>query len=375
MIIKNVLIYNEDKYFEEGDIYIKDGLFVEPFEEDDEIIDGQGCYVIPGLIDIHFHGCMGYDFCDGTEEALKNIAKYQASQGITTIVPATMALPEEYLMKIMANAGQYKNEEGATLAGINMEGPYISKAKKGAMLEKFIRKANVEEFRRLQQAANGLIKLCDIAPEEEGAMEFIDEMKNEVRLSLAHTSAGYDIAKEAYERGACHLTHLFNAMPPFAHRDPGVIGAARDNERVMCELICDGIHVHPAAVRGAFEMFGDDRIVFVSDSLKTMGIPDGVYQAGDYTVKVEGKRVTLPDGTIAGSNTNLLECMRTAVLEMDIPLESAVGCATINPARSVGIDDKYGSITVGKVANAVLLNYDLTLKNVILKGNLTKRGV
>ena len=375
MIIKNVLIYNEDKYFEEGNIYIKDGIFVEPFEEDDEIIDGQGCYVIPGLIDIHFHGCMGYDFCDGTEEALKNIAKYQASQGITTIVPATMALPEEYLMKIMANAGQYKNEEGATLAGINMEGPYISKAKKGAMLEKFIRKANVEEFRRLQQAANGLIKLCDIAPEEEGAMEFIDEMKNEVRLSLAHTSAGYDIAKEAYERGACHLTHLFNAMPPFAHRDPGVIGAARDNERVMCELICDGIHVHPAAVRGAFEMFGDDRIVFVSDSLKTMGIPDGVYQAGDYTVKVEGKRVTLPDGTIAGSNTNLLECMRTAVLEMDIPLESAVGCATINPARSVGIDDKYGSITVGKVANAVLLNYDLTLKNVILKGNLTKRGV
>ena len=368
MIIKNVLIYNEYKYFEEGNIYIKDGLFVEPFEEDDEIIDGQGCYAIPGLIDIHFHGCMGYDFCDGTQEALKSIAKYEASQGITTIVPATMTLPTEYLMMIMANAGQYKNEEGAILAGINMEGPYISEEKKGAQLAKYVRKADVEEFRKLQQAANGLIKFCDLAPEEDGAMEFIEELSGEVRISLAHTGANYDIAKEAYEKGACHLTHMFNGMTPFTHREPGVIGAAMDSDHVMVELICDGIHVHPAVVRAAFGMFGDDRIVFVSDSLKTMGVPDGTYQAGDYTVKVEGKYVTLPDGTIAGSNTNLLECMRTAVLDMDIPLESAVACATINPAKSVGIDDKYGSIEVGKVANVVLLNYNLTLNEVILKG-------
>lgn len=368
MIIKNVLIYNEYKYFEEGNIYIKDGMFVEPFEEDDEIIDGQGCYAIPGLIDIHFHGCMGHDFCDGTKDALKNIAKYEASQGITTIVPATMTLPVEYLMMIMANAGQYQNEEGAILAGINMEGPYISEVKKGAQLAKYVRKPSVEEFRKLQIAANGLIKLCDIAPESDGAMKFIDELKDEVNISLAHTNAGYDVAKEAYDRGARHLTHMFNGMTPFAHRDPGVIGAAMDDGNAMVELICDGIHVHPAVVRAAFGMFGDERIVFVSDSLKTMGIPDGTYQAGDYTVKVEGKYVTLPDGTIAGSNTNLLECMRTAVLEMDIPLESAIGCATINPAKSVGIDDKYGSITVGKVANVVLLNYNLTVKEVILKG-------
>lgn len=370
MIIKNVLIYNEYKYFEEGSIYIKDGVFVEPFEEDDEIIDGQGCYAIPGLIDIHFHGCMGYDFCDGTQEALEKIAEYEASQGITTIVPATMTLPEPFLMHVMSNAGNYKNEKGAILAGINMEGPYISADKKGAQLAKYIRKPNVEEFRSLQKAANGLIKLCDIAPETDGAMEFIRELKDEVRISLAHTNAGYDLAKEAYECGACHLTHTFNGMTPFSHREPGVIGAAMDAKNVLCELICDGIHVHPAVVRGAFDMFGDDRIVFVSDSLKTLGVPDGVYKAGDYEVKVEGKRVTLPDGTIAGSNTNLLECMRTAVLEMEIPLESAVGCVTINPAKSVGIDDKYGSIMPGKVANAVLLNFDLTTKEVILKGKL-----
>ncbi len=370
MIIKNVLVYNEYKYFEEGSIYIKDGVFVEPFEEDDEIIDGQGCYAIPGLIDIHFHGCMGYDFCDGTQEALEKIAMYQASQGITTIVPATMTLPEPLLMHIMTNAANYNNEKGATLAGINMEGPYISEDKKGAQLAKYIRKPSIEEFRNLQKAANGLIKLCDIAPEAEGAMEFIDELKDEVCISLAHTNAGYDLANEAYNRGACHLTHTFNGMTAFSHREPGVIGAAMDNKNVMCELICDGIHVHPAVVRGAFDMFGDDRIVFVSDSLKTMGIPDGTYQAGDYTVKVEGKRVTLPDGTIAGSNTNLLECMKTAVLEMDIPLESAIGCATINPAKSVGIDDKYGSIEEGKVGNIVLLDYNLTVKNVILKGKV-----
>lgn len=372
MIIKNVLIYNEYKYFEEGDIYIKDGMFVEPFEdvEDEVIIDGQGCYAIPGLIDVHFHGCVGHDFSDGTPEALEKIAEYQAKNGITTIVPATMTLPEPYLLQVMANAGAYKSEKGAHLAGINMEGPYISEEKKGAQLSKYIRKPNVEEFRKLQTAANGLIKLCDIAPEVEGALKFAEELQDEVRISAAHTNANYEEANTFFMNGGCHLTHMYNGMTSFSHREPGVIGAAMDNPHVMVELICDGIHVHPSAVRAAFGMFGDDRIVFVSDSLKTLGIPDGVYKAGDYEVKVEGKYVTLPDGTIAGSNTNLLECMRTAVLEMDIPIESAVGCATINPARSVGIDDMYGSIEVGKVGDVVLLNYNLTLKEVILKGEL-----
>ena len=237
MIIKNVQIYTEDKYFEEGNIYIKDGVFTEPFEDDDVIIDGEGCYAIPGLVDVHFHGCVGHDFCDGTPEAIEKIAEYEASQGITTIVPATMTLSEDELMKIMTNAGEYKNEKGASLAGINMEGPFICSAKKGAQAATHIRNASVEEFRKLQEASKGLIKLCDIAPEEDGAMEFIDAVKDEVNVSFAHTTANYATAKEGYDRGACHATHLYNAMPAFAHRDPGVIGASRDSEHVMVELI------------------------------------------------------------------------------------------------------------------------------------------
>lgn len=369
MIIKNVQLYTEDKFFEEGHIIINDGLFSEEEVQDDEVIDGEGCYAIPGLIDVHFHGCVGADFCDGTPEAISKIAEYEASQGITTIVPATMTLLEDKLMKVMENAGNYKSDKGAILAGINMEGPFISVAKKGAQAATHICKPNIEMFRKLQAASNGLIKLCDIAPEEDGAMEFIEELKDEVNISFAHTTANYDTAKKGYDKGACHATHLYNAMPPMAHRDPGVIGAARDSGHVMVELICDGVHIHPTVVRATFDMFGDERVVLISDSMRATGLSDGLYTLGGQDVKVVGKLATLvSDGAIAGSATNLMDCVRTAVFDMDIPLETAIGCATANPAKSVGLYDKYGSISTGKVGNVVLLNYDLSLKAVIIRG-------
>lgn len=366
MIIKNVQVYTESKTFEPGEIYIRDGLFVNQPLEGDEVIDGNGCYAIPGLVDVHFHGCMGYDFCDGTKEALDSISAYEASQGVTTIVPATMTLSEEELTNIMRNAGNYQNDKGASLAGINMEGPFISEAKKGAQSATHIQTPNVELFRKLQKEAKGLIKLVDIAPETEGAMEFIEELKDEVHISFAHTTADYETAKKGYEKGACHATHLYNAMPPFNHREPGVIGAARESGHVMVELICDGVHIHPSVVRATFEMFGDDRIVMISDSMRATGLSDGMYTLGGQDVKVVGKLATLvSDGAIAGSATNLMGCLQTAVLEMGIPLESAVACVTMNPARSVGIYDRYGSITVGKVGNVVLLNEDLSIMQVI----------
>lgn len=371
MIIENVLVYSEDKKFQKGNIIIENGLFAEE-STDGVVIDGKGCYAIPGLVDIHFHGCMGADFCDGTVDAIRTIADYEASQGITTIVPATMTLPEEELRKIMASAAEYNKEEnttGAALSGINMEGPFISAAKKGAQAATYIRKPDVEIFRKLQQASNGLIKLCDIAPEEEGAMEFIKELKDEVNVSFAHTMANYDVAKKGYDLGANHATHLYNAMPAFAHRDPGVIGAARDSRHVYVELICDGIHIHPATVRATFEMFGDDRIVMISDSMRATGLSDGEYTLGGQAVTVRGKLATLvSDGAIAGSCTNLMECIRTAVREMEIPFESAVACATMNAAKSVGLYDRCGSITVGKNADVVLLDKDLNLRKVIVRG-------
>ena len=369
MIIKNIQVYTEDKVFEKGEIYIKDGVFSEKPQENDEVIDGNGCYAIPGLIDVHFHGCMGYDFCDATKEAIDAITEYEASQGVTTIVPATMTLSEIELINIMRNADNYHSNKGAELVGINMEGPFINEAKKGAQSATYIQKPNVELFRKLQKTANGLIKLVDIAPEIDGAMNFIEELKDEVRISFAHTTADYEIAKKGYDMGACHATHLYNAMPPLSHREPGIIGAARDSEHVMVELICDGIHIHPSVIRATFEMFGDDRIVMISDSMRATGLSDGMYTLGGQDVKVEGKLATLvSDGTIAGSATNLMECLKIAVCDMNIPLESAVACATINPAKSIGVYDKYGSIKSGKIANLVLLNKELDVMTVILNG-------
>ena len=371
MQIKNVKVFTEEKQFQQGEIAIADGVFAK--EADGEVIDGEGCYAIPGMVDVHFHGCVGYDFCDGTEEAIAEIAKYEAAQGVTTIVPATMTLPEETLMEISKIAGNYKATEGADLAGINMEGPFISPGKKGAQASTHIVKPDIAMFRRLQEAANGLYRLVDIAPEVDGAMKFIEELKEEVNISFAHTLADYDIAKKGYDLGANHATHLYNAMPPFSHRAPGVIGAAHDSAHCMVELITDGVHIHPSVVRTTFDMFGDDRVVLISDSMRATGMPDGEYTLGGQAVQVRGNRATLVEGgALAGSVTNLADCMRVAVKEMQIPLESAVAAATMNPAKSVGLYDKYGSITEGKVGNVVLLREDLSLKAVIQNGRVIR---
>jgi len=370
MIVKNATTFQANGTFRTQDIYIKENVFTADNTDNDYVLDATGLYAIPGLTDLHFHACMGTDFCDGTHEAFRTIGEYQLKNGVTTIAPATMTFPEEKLADICRAAASYPNETGATLVGINMEGPFISIAKKGAQNSKYIQLPNIEMFKRLQTAANGLIKLIDIAPEETGAMDFIDVLKDEVGISLAHTTADFDIANEAYRRGARHATHLYNAMPTFSHRAPSVIGAACDNEHVRVELIADGVHIHPAAVRATFNMFGDERIILISDSMMATGLTDGTYTLGGQAVTVRGKHATLADGTIAGSTTNLMDCMRIAVKEMKIPLASAVKCAAVNPAKAIGIYDKYGSIEPNKIANLLLLHSDLSIKHLIFNGTL-----
>ena len=334
MIIKGAKVYTEEGTFADKEVCITGEVFTETGGDGEKVVDGSGCYLIPGLTDIHFHGCMGKDFCDGTEESIQVMADYEASQGVTTIAPATMTFDEERLTRIAKAAKAHKNEKGAILCGINMEGPFISMAKKGAQNGKYIHKPDVAMFERLQEAAGGLFKLVDLAPEEEGAMEFIRAEKGKVVLSIAHTTADYDEYCEA-------------------------------------ELICDNVHIHPAIVRNTFKMFGEDRVIFISDTMEAAGLEDGMYELGGQPVIVKGNRATLEDGTIAGSNTNLMKCMRTAVKQMGIPLEKAVKCAAVNPAKSIGIYDQYGSITPGKVANAVLLDQEtLEIKGVILKGQM-----
>lgn len=382
MIIDHVKVFTEDKKFTDGGIVIKNGTIEQVYTEgkrpqtEDEVLDGKGMYAIPGLIDLHFHGCKGDDFCDGSRDAIARIAEYEASVGVTAIAPATMTLPVEELEQILRVAAEYKkgphSKKEADFVGINMEGPFISPAKKGAQDERNIIPCDVKVCERFLEVSEGLVKFMGIAPEEsENAVSFIEAVKDKVNVSLAHTNADYDTAMAAFNAGADHAVHLYNAMPAFTHRAPGVIGAVYDSKHVMAEIICDGVHIHPAAVRATFEMMGEDRMILISDSMRAAGMPDGSYTLGGLDVNVVGNRATLAsDGVIAGSVTNLMDCMKTAVKTMNIPLETAVACATINPAKSLGIDAEYGSIRAGKKAHIVLMDQELNVQQVIKDGEL-----
>ncbi len=386
MIIKNIKIYTEDKEFREGALRVAEERIAElafggrelDAEKDEEVIDGEGAYCFPGMIDLHFHGCMGDDVCDGTREALETIARYEASVGVTAICPATMTLPVKDLEQVLENAASFaedqkrnpENHAGeADLVGINMEGPFISVAKRGAQNEAHIIPCDVDVYRGFQKAANGLVKFIGIAPEMKDPSEFIAAVKDEVTVSLAHTNADYDTAAAALDAGAKHLVHMHNAMPDMTHRAPGVIGAAAERPEVEAEMICDGVHVHPSVIRASFSMFGRDRLILISDTMRAAGMKDGQYKLGDLDVNVNGKYATMVrDGALAGSVTLLPDCVRTTVIDMNIPLEDAIACATINPARSLGIQDTHGLIQVGRAADLVLWDSNLKTQLVLKKG-------
>ena len=358
MIIKNANVFTSDHRFVQGDVTVTGDRFsvvLEKADGDGQVVDAAGLYMIPGLVDIHFHGCKGADMCDGTQEALDIITAYEAGVGVTSVCPATMTIPKDELLAVMKNAGAYSYKGGAHLVGVNMEGPFISASKKGAQAAENIIPCDYEYFRQLQDAANGLIRLVDIAPEEPGAMEFIDRTKSEVVISIAHTVSDYDTACEAIRHGASHATHLYNAMPPLNHRNPGVIGAVRDSQSCHVELICDGVHVHPSVIRATFAMFGAERVILISDSMRATGLKDGEYTLGGQPVVVKGNLATLHDGTIAGSATNLMDCMRFVVKNAGIPLEDAM------------VFDTLHAITMTTAAGTELLIH-IGLETVTLKG-------
>lgn len=360
--------------FVERDVFAADGRFVGEAAraEGGQTVDAAGCYVIPGLVDQHFHGSAGADISDGDLAGLHRMGAYEASRGVTAMCPATMTLPEDVLVRAAQAAAAYEPAaDEAALVGINMEGPFISPSKVGAQNPDYVRNPSAEEFRRLQEAADGLFKLVDIAPEEPGAEEFIREMASEVRISLAHTCTDYDTAARAFELGARQLTHLYNAMDPMHHRKPGPIPAAVEHGEVTAEIIADGVHIHPAMVRLAFQLFGDNRMILISDTLRAAGLEDGTYDLGGQDVTVRGPVATIDNGALAGSVSDLMRCLTVAVRDMGIPLASAVKAASANPARALGLDAERGSIEPGKVADAVLLDKEtLDVRAVVLRGEL-----
>ncbi|MCR5476256.1 MAG: N-acetylglucosamine-6-phosphate deacetylase [Lachnospiraceae bacterium] len=375
MKITGASVFTQDGSFSQKDLYIKEGLFADGPTEGEEAVDAAGCYAIPGLIDIHFHGAVGEDVCDGNARAFEKIAAYEVSRGITAICPATLTLPVEELKQVLSLGAAFaaRGDDGLSdLVGFNMEGPFISPVKRGAQNAEFIRKCDPGIVEAFYEASGGLLKIIGLAPEENPDFEsYIAAVKDRVIVSLAHTASDYDTARKAFDAGACHAVHLYNAMTGMSHREPGVVGAVFDSGHVTAELICDGIHIHPAAVRATFQMMGPRRMILISDSMRSTGMPDGEYDLGGLPAVKKGREVRLKDGgAIAGSASDLMDCLRTAVLEMGIPLETAVAAATVNPARRIGIYDRYGSLEPGKLADVVLLSKkDLSLVRVYRKGS------
>ena len=364
-----------DDHFIRGGFTVENGIFTEVSENPDGAgEDLGGAYVIPGLIDIHNHGNSGADFSDGDDEGLRRMARYLAQNGVTSFAPASMTLPYDVLARAFSSAARLKAAAPAGCAhlmGIQMEGPFFSEKKKGAQNAAYLRLPDIGAFRSLQAGCGDLVRIVDVAPELPGAVEFTRAASEHCTVSVAHTAATYDEAAAVFDAGATHLTHLFNAMPPLHHRDPGPIGAAAERAGVRAELICDGIHVHPSAVRLAFRLFGRDRVCLISDALRCCGMPDGQYTLGGQDVFLAGGVARLADGTIAGSATNLYDCMVNAV-RFGIAREDAILAATRNPARALGCADVCGAIAVGLRADFVVCDAALTRRKVYLAGNECK---
>lgn len=373
MFYKNARIFCEDFQFRTGAFEVKDGKFgqILPETVPEDAVDLQGATVIPGLVEVHSHGAAGFDFSDGDYEGLKAMAAYYAGVGVTSFAPASMTLPYDVLAVAFGNAKRLVEEDLpglSVLRGIQMEGPYFSYKKRGAQNADYLKEPDFEGFQKLYEDCGGLIRIVDVAPELPGAAEFVEKASKLCTVSIAHTDSDYDHAKAAFDAGATHLTHLYNAMPPIHHRNPGVIPAAAENPCVRAELICDGQHIHPASVRLAFAMF-KDRMVLVSDSGRCAGKEEGYqFDLGGQMAEIRGGVAKLVGtDTIACSAANLWQCLQN-VLSWSIPEEEAIRAATWNPACAIGAQENVGSIAAGKRADFLICSPDYTAKRVFLAG-------
>lgn len=376
MRFKNAVVYDEEFELRELDVCV-DGDRIVGLTDRNAAAPGfdlTGCTVMPGWIDIHIHGYGGADTGDADPAAIHEMSRRLAQHGVTAFCPTSMTLPAERLAAIFAAARAAASDApGACPVGINMEGPYIAPARIGGQNPAFVRLPDAEEFARLQDACDGFVRLVDIAPEQPGGEGFIRRVAPHTAVSMAHTDATYEQACHAVEAGCRHVTHLYNAMTGLNQRQPGVVGAAFDlaqqYEDFHAELICDGKHIHPAALRIAFRQLGETHTVVISDALSAAGTADGHMVSGGLPVEVRDGVAYLENGTIAGSTTNLEQEYRN-LLSYGIPRRQIVRSMTENPAKSIRMDDELGMIAPGKRANLTVVDGENRVVLTVVNGKI-----
>lgn len=373
MDIINGQVFLGDRKFHNANVRISDGIISEIFYDarNNAYLDASDCYIIPGLIDTHLHGAAGYDFSDADSESIRKIASYELNHGITSFCPATMTLPEEELLSIAKCAAKYnknQNENLSEFLGFYMEGPFFNKEKCGAQRTDCLKEPDCQLLDSLMTRSDNLIKIWALAPELSGSFDFIKYVMKkypELHISLGHTCADPSIVREALSLGASRLTHYYNAMKNYAEIGNELCQNIPNN--FYAELICDGIHNDNSRIIRAFSSFGYEHIILISDSMRATGLSDGTYTLGGQQVSVKGRLATIQNGAKAGSVTNLFDCFKHTV-NIGVALEHAITACTENPAKSINIFDKVGSIESGKQADLLIVDKTLNIKFIIKNG-------
>ena len=372
MLIKNCNIIYLDKV-EKGSVLVEDGKIkaINPVNVDDtKIIDAEGLYLSPGFIDVHIHGAGGCDTMDGTIESLNTIAKTIVKHGTTSFTPTTMTVAAEDIRKSMSVIKQLKSEgtEGAAILGAHLEGPFISPNAIGAQNPKFVLAPSIENFKEIVGDCADAVTSITLAPEVEGAKELIKYLTDKgIAVSMGHTKATYEEALEGIKCGACHSTHLYNAMTPFTHRAPGVVGATFDTD-ITTETISDGIHISYPALRTAYRQKGTDKVLLVSDAMEACGMPDGKYSLGGQEVIVKNGAARLLSGSLAGSVLTLDRAVHNIKENSDYPIYEVVRMATYNGAKHCHVEDHKGLIKEGYDADIILFDDNIDVKKVFVAG-------
>lgn len=383
-IIYNGNVYTEHGKIEQGYIHICDGKikkvgqgdFVQQLDVNErqhvEMIDAKGHHILPGFIDIHIHGGYGEDAMDASFKGLQHLSQSLLSEGTTSFLATTMTQSTDNITKALSNIANYSQQQStddcAEIIGIHLEGPFISEHKVGAQHPQFVQRPSSEKIRNLQQTANGLIKIITFAPEVEGALDTLNDLKDEFIFSIGHTIATFDQTNEAVTNGAKHITHLYNAASPFLHREPGVFGAAWLSEQLNTELIVDGVHAHPAAVNIAYRLKGNKHFYLITDAMRAKGMPDGDYDLGGQNVIVKDNEARLADGTLAGSILTMNQGLHNLLNYTEAHLEELWRVTSLNQAIALNIDDSKGSIKENKDADLVIVNDQIDVITTIKNG-------